>query len=83
LQGGLFLAGAAGSCLRRCFWLAPPVRREPGKKQVGAAGEFHSGAPQAYLGAAAAAPNPGMPLLRRKREADWPDSEKILPFARV
>ena len=54
------------------------LRRKPGKKQVGAAGKFNSGVPQACLGAAAAAPNPGIPILRRKREAKWPDSEKLL-----
>ena len=43
------------------------LRRQPGKKQVGAAGKFNSRVPQACLGAAAAAPNPGMQYLRRKR----------------
>ena len=56
------------------------LRRQPGKKQVGAAGKFNSEVPQACLGAAAAAPNPGISILRRKREAKWPDSEKLLVF---
>ena len=56
------------------------LRRQPGKKQVGAAGKFNSRAPQACPAAAFAAPNPGMPYLRRMREAKWPDSEKLLVF---
>ena len=56
------------------------LRRKPGRKQVDAVGKFHSGAAQACFGVAAAAPNPGIPILRRKREADWPDSEKLLAF---
>ena len=69
--------------IQRSFWPLSrndslKLRRQPGKKQVGAAGKFNSGVPQACLGAAAAAPNPGMPYLRRKREAKWPDSEKLL-----
>ena len=66
-----------------CWGFARILRRarmrcKPGKKQVGAAGKFNSRAPQACPAAAFAAPNPGMPYLRRMREAKWPDSEKLL-----
>ena len=76
MQGG-FCGGSVPGFLRRILRRAR-MRRKPGKKQVGADGKFNSGVPQACLGAAAAAPNPGIPILRRKREAKWPDSEKLL-----
>ena len=44
------------------------LRRQPGKKQVGAAGKFNSGVPQACLSAAGAAPNSDMPHLRRMQK---------------
>ena len=71
--------------IQRRFFPSPgsdclELRREPGEKQVGAAGEFHSGAPQAWFGAAAAAPNQGIPFMRRMQRKIC-SSESCLMFA--